>query len=53
MHEVGEGDLYENTLLTVLLSHTKDPEIPELANAKTNLLEYHQDNGATPPVYTQ
>ena len=37
----------------MLFSHTDELEIPELANAETDLPENLQDNDATPPVKTQ
>ena len=53
MHEVAEGKLFELARPTVILSCIEKLEISELDDAKTDPLESHQDNGATPPVNTQ
>ena len=53
MHDVSEGELGTIVRPEVLFYHTNELEIPELANAKTDLPENHQDNGATPLVDTQ
>ena len=37
----------------MIFSHTNKIEIPELANAETELPENHQDNSAMPPVNTR
>ena len=50
--EVSEGELDTIARPTVLLSHTDELEIPELADAETDPPENHQDNGATPLVNT-
>ena len=36
----------------VILSHTDELEIPELAKAKTDPPENHQENGSMPPFNT-
>ena len=48
-----EGNIDAIAQLTVILSHTNELEIPELADDKTNPPENHKDNGATTPVNTQ
>ena len=53
MHEVSEGKIDAITQPTVILSHTEELEITELADADNNPPINHQDNGATPPVNTQ
>ena len=53
MHKVSEGELDTIAQPTVILSHTDEPEILELADDNTDPPENHQDNGATPPVNTQ
>ena len=53
MHEVAEGYLVKLVQSTMLFSRIDEIEIPELNDANTNLLEHHQDNGATPPVKNQ
>ena len=53
MQKVLEGELDSMAQPKVLLSHTDDLKIPNLANANTNPSENHQDNGAMPPVNTQ
>ena len=52
MHEVLEGELNVIAQPKMLLSHTNELEIPELADAETNPPENHQDNGAMPLVNT-
>ena len=52
MHEVAEVDLVKIARSTVMFSRIDEIEIPDLADAKTDLLENHQDNGATPPFNT-
>ena len=52
MHEVVDGELNAIARPTVVLSHTDEIEIPELADAETNLLENYQDNGTMSPVKT-
>ena len=53
IHEVPEGGLVELAQPTVLFSCIDELKIPDLNDAKTNSLENHQENGATPPVNTQ
>ena len=53
MHKVAEGDLVELTRPTVIFFHIDKFKLPDFDNAKTDLLEKHQDNGATVPVKTQ
>ena len=53
MHKVAKGELGDIAGPTVIFSHTNQLEILDLADAKTNLPENHQDNGATPPVNAQ
>ena len=53
MHKVAEGELVKIAQPTVILSCIDEIEISELYDAKTDLPENHQDNGATPPVLAQ
>ena len=53
MHEVSEGELDAIARLTVILSHTNELKILELADAETNPPENHQYNGATPTFNAQ
>ena len=53
MHEVSEGELDAIARLTVILSHTDELKILELADAETNPPENHQYNGATPTFNAQ
>ena len=53
MYEVAESELVALTAPTVLFSCIESLELPELEDSENDLLENHQDNGATPPVNTQ
>ena len=53
MHEFTEVKLVKLAQPAVLFSHINKLEISDLNDAKTDLPENHQDNGATPPVNTQ
>ena len=53
MHKVSEVELNAIAQPTVIFSHTDELKILELANAETDTLGKHQDNGATLPVNNQ
>ena len=52
MHKVAEGKLVKIARPMVLFSRIDELKLPELDNDDTELLEKHQDNGATLPVNT-
>ena len=52
-HEVAEGDLVELTRPTMIFFHIDNIKLPDLDDAKTDLPEKNQDNGALVPVNTQ
>ena len=53
MHKIAEGEINATRRPTVLLSHTDEIEISEIAKDEADPPENHQDNGTTPPVNTQ
>ena len=53
MHEVAERNIVELTQPTVIFSRIGKLKLPELDDAKTDPLEYHQDNSSMTTVNTQ